>query len=289
MISWPESLISDLARRKCILFLGAGVSMNSVSQDGKKYPPSWKAFLEQCMVDVDNSSQIKKLIANEDYLTACELIKIRLPKGKFQDNVRAAFSTPRYKHAPIHESLFKLDCRIVVTPNFDKIYETYASKETLGTVVVKNYHDNDIVTDIKGDGRVILKIHGTVDNAQKLIFSRSDYAKARSESRDFYELLSALSLTHTFLFVGCGVNDPDIRLLLEDSFFKHYGSKPHFLVTSNKSIHKDMLPVIEDTLNLNILQYKENKGSHGELMDSFDELVTLVDEWRLVVKETLNW
>jgi hypothetical protein len=286
---WPESLISDLARRKCILFLGAGVSMNSKSADGLKSPPSWKSFLEICIAGMQNTTQIRKLIANEDYLTACEMIKSKLAKGQFHSNVKSAFLVPKFKHASIHESLFKLDCRIVVTPNFDKIYETYVSRETDGTVIVKNYCDNDIVTDIKGDGRVIIKIHGTVDNTQKLIFSRSDYARARSESRDFYELLNALSLTHTFLFIGCGVNDPDIRLLLEDSFFKHDATKPHFMVASEKSIHKDMKSIIEDTLNLNILQYKTPKGSHDELTRSLNELVGFVDERRIGVKETMNW
>lgn len=289
MIIWPESLISDIARRKCILFLGAGISMNSKSADGSKSPPSWKAFLETCIAGQPNVAQIKKLISNEDYLTACEMIKLKLPKGQFDLHIKGAFLTPKFKHAPIHESLFKLDCRIVVTPNFDRIYETYATKETVGTIIVKNYCDNDIVTDIKGDGRVIIKIHGTVDDTKKLIFSRSDYARARSESRDFYELLNALSLTHTFLFIGCGVNDPDIRLLLEDSFFKHDATKPHFMVTSDKGIHKEMKPIVENTLNLNILQYNTSKGSHVELTKSLDELVHLVEEHRQGIKDTMNW
>ncbi|HEJ7279807.1 SIR2 family protein [Serratia marcescens] len=288
MIDWTESLVDDIARRKCILFLGAGVSMNSIGNNGSR-PPGWRAFLENCMSGLQKTQQIKKLIGNEDYLTACELIKSKLAKGKFDTLLRKSFLEPQYKHASLHQHLFKLDCRIVLTPNFDKIYETFVTTETQGTVVVKNYYDQDIVTAIKGDGRVIIKTHGTVDNTQSLIFSRGDYARARSQNRDFYELLNALSLTNTFLFVGCGVNDPDIRLLLEDSFFKHNATKPHFMISSDKGVHKEMIPVIEDTLNLNILQYREQKGSHEELINSFSELVGLVDIKRNILKETMNW
>ncbi|PHM73574.1 SIR2 family protein [Xenorhabdus kozodoii] len=126
-------------------------------------------------------------------------------------------------------------------------------------------------------------------DTKNLIFSRSDYAKARSKNRDFYELINALSLTHTFLFIGCGVNDPDIKLLLEDSFFKHDATKPHFMISSDKSIHKDMIKLIEDTLNLTILHYKSSKGDHSELTNSLFELVSLVEEERINLKETMNW
>ncbi|MCS1231451.1 SIR2 family protein, partial [Escherichia coli] len=231
--------------------------MNSVGK-GNSRPPSWKQFLEGCLPELSSGSslQIKRLIKNEDYLTACELIKAKLPKGRFDEIAKNAFLNPHYAKADIHEFLFKLDCRIVVTPNFDKIYETYVSKETEGTVSVKNYFDSDIASAIKDSGRVILKIHGTIDNTSNLIFSRSDYAKARSQYRDFYEILNALGLTHTFLFIGCGANDPDIRLLLEDAFFKHNAVKPHYMVMADKSIHRDMVPVIEKTLNVNMLTYR---------------------------------
>lgn len=288
MIKWHNSLIDDLARRRCILFLGAGVSMNSIGDKGKT-PPSWKGFLEHCLHEIDKPQQIKKMINNEDYLTACEIIRSKLQRGQFDSLLKEEFLVPRYIKADIHELLFKLDCRIVITPNFDKIYETYVSNATEGTVIVKNYYDDDIASVIKENGRVILKIHGTIDNTKNLIFSRKDYARARSSHRDFYEILNALSLTHTFLFIGCGINDPDIRLLLEDSFFKHNSTKPHYLISSDKSINSELKPIIEETLNVNILTYKEIKKSHLELTNSIEELLKLVEQKRLDIKQTMNW
>lgn len=288
MIKWHNSLVDDLARRRCILFLGAGVSMNSVGNDGK-IPPSWKEFLMHCLENIDKPQQIKKLINNEDFLTACEIIRSKLQRGQFDSLLKEEFLAPKYIKAEIHELLFKLDCRIVVTPNFDKIYETYVSKATEGTAIVKTYYDDDIASVIRENGRVILKIHGTIDNTKNLIFSRKDYAKARSSHRDFYEILNALSLTHTFLFIGCGINDPDIRLLLEDSFFKHNSTKPHYLISSDKSINSELIPIIEETLNVNILTYKEIRKKHGELIKSISELLKLVEQKRLEIKQTMNW
>lgn len=35
-MDWPKELIESIALRDCVLFLGAGVSMNSSNSDGNK-------------------------------------------------------------------------------------------------------------------------------------------------------------------------------------------------------------------------------------------------------------
>ncbi|EOI5728862.1 hypothetical protein ACMS09_002310 [Cronobacter malonaticus] len=84
-------------------------------------------------------------------------------------------------------------------------------------------------------------------------------------------------------------NDPNIRLLLEDAFFKHNALKLHYIVASDKSIHKDMMPDIEKTLNVNMLVCKTSKGSHQELINSLKNLVQQVEIARLELKENMNW
>ena len=39
-ISWPNSLINDIARRRCVIFLGSGISRNSVNATGL-HPKTW--------------------------------------------------------------------------------------------------------------------------------------------------------------------------------------------------------------------------------------------------------
>ena len=43
MIEWPDSLIEEVARRKCILFLGAGVSVE-FGWKGWKETPDMASF-----------------------------------------------------------------------------------------------------------------------------------------------------------------------------------------------------------------------------------------------------
>ncbi len=288
MIEWPDDLVSDIARRKCVIYIGSGVSMNSCNAQGKR-PRTWWDLLNYMMERMDNpKNHINKLLKENDYLTACELIKSRLGRDRFVRIIREEFLTPSYKAAKIHEELFKLDSRLTITPNFDKIYETYALSQTNGSTVVKYQYDNDIQSAIREDGRLIIKAHGSIDSPEKLIFTRNEYAKARTNNRHFYEILEALSLTHTFIFIGCGVNDPDIRLLLEDAFFKHNSYRPHFMLMPRGILHSEHQNVIEESMNLKILNYSKN-NNHSELTESLSQLVSLVEDVREELRENGNW
>ena len=287
MINWPEHLIKDIARRRCVIFLGAGVSRNSTNQQGRR-PKTWEEFLRDSAAQVQPNRHVLRLINQADYLTACEVIRIALGPQPFAQLLRDEFMTPRYQHAPIHEHIFRLDSRIVATPNFDKIYETYANHQAGASIIVKHHYDPDVSDALRDDGRLILKIHGSIDSPLRMVFTRSEYAEARNKFRSFYEILDALAITHTFVFIGSGVNDPDLKLLLEDVFFRHPASRTHFMVLPRGAVHDSVKTIVEKTMNLKILLYSK-VNNHAELTDSLDALSTDVETKRDDLRQTGNW
>lgn len=287
MIEWPTQVVDDVSRRRCVLFLGSGISMNSRNHLDRR-PKSWYEFLASLLPHVTPSAHIRKLLKEQDYLTACEVLKRTLGRDEFTRVIREEFLTPQYRPAKIHEAIFALDSRIVATPNFDKIYETYANSEAAGSIVVKHHYDNDINSIIRTPGREILKVHGSVDSPENLIFTRADYAEARTRYSAFYEILQALALTHTFIFLGCGINDPDIKLLLEDTLFKHPSSRSHLMLLPTKALHKSVAEVVEDTMNLKIIRYSP-LDNHRALLEGLTQLGVLVDNGRAQLRETMNW
>lgn len=287
MLKWPEEVVSDIARRKCVLFLGSGVSRNSVNSSGRR-PKTWHVFLSDLLPKISPNKHIRTLLKEKDFLTACELIKRELGSTEFTRILRDEFLTPGYESAKIHEAIFKLDSRIVATPNFDKIYETHANSQAHGSITIKHHYDPDVTNVMRESGRVILKVHGTIDSPERMIFTRKEYAKARSEYRNFYEIIEALSLTNTFVFIGCGVNDPDIKLLLEDTFFRHPSSRPHIMLQPKGELHKSVVNIVEETMNLKILLYSAAKN-HIELIDSLNDLVTKVEQKRDELRADANW
>jgi hypothetical protein len=278
MIAWPPELVFDLARRRALLVLGAGVSRNSSNAAGD-HPPLWDEFLRDAIIQANQSAawqkSVKALVRQNDYLTACDVIRNTMGAA-FRQFMRAKFLTPGYQPAAIHDVLIKIDTRIVLTPNYDKIYENRINALQNNTVMVKNYYDLDIAEAIRTPGRVVLKAHGTIDTAGEVIFTRSDYAQARQKYRAFYFTLDALAATHTFLFIGCGLNDPDIRLLLEDHAFRSLHFMPHYMVLPRSAVKRHVLGVLEQALGMKVLLF-DPRNNYKELHDSLDDLAQQVE------------
>jgi hypothetical protein len=287
MINWHHDIVSDIARRKSVLFIGSGVSKNSTNQLGLR-PKDWKEFLTYASAQTNKRRLIDSLIRNGDFLTACEVIKEDLGKDDFNTLVRSQFQTPQFEPADIHKHIYDLDSRIVATPNFDKIYDVYSDHASHGNLNIKAYYDDDVADVIRRPEPIILKIHGTITTPDRLIFSRKDYSKARTENRAFYQILDALSITHTFIFIGCGPNDTDIRLLLEDYTYRFRFNKKHFIISPRNSIKPDVLNIIEDTMSLKTIDY-DSRNNHIELTESLEQLVKLVDIKRQELADTMKW
>lgn len=288
-VQWPNNLVNDIARRRCVIFLGSGISQNSVNEFGC-HPKTWEKTLESGMQQLDKSAQknVKKHIQSKNFLMACELIRHTMGRDKFVDFLKNEFTTPRFKEADIHKAIFDLDSRIVITPNFDSIYDVYVRHETHGAMQIKNYYDEDVADVIRGDNRLILKIHGDIGTPDKLIFTKVDYARARTIYSDFYSILEALLLTHTFIFLGAGLNDPDIALLLEDYNFKYGFTRKHYFVIPQKGLTDLERKIYEDSMGLQFLEY-DPKNNHEQLLESILDLNQKVEEQRHEISASNNW
>ncbi len=288
MINWPQDLIQDIARRRAIAFLGAGVSANSLGAANKR-PPDWHSFLQNAItLSTGTRRHLQSLLGQGDFLTVCEIVKMRMGHA-FDALVKSEFQVPGYQPAPIHDSIFKLDLRLVLTQNFDKIYDTYSATQSNGSISVKCYNDTGIASIARDSLYSIIKAHGTIDRSDEMIFTRSEYAKARHAYPAFYKVMDALALTHTFLFIGCGFSDPDVRMLLERQAFLYGAMRPHYIVTpSSRTYHAEVISTIERNMSLKVLKYS-SANNHQELTDSMVNLVVLADAERIKLANTMKW
>ena len=293
MIEWPDFLVESIARRRSVLFLGAGVSANSLSRDDRN-PPTWESFLAK-LIQIkqkklyDIKDLLSDLLAHQDYLTACEIIINNIGNKEFNELVSDEFRRPGYKPSEIHKQIYALDSRLIITPNVDKIYEQYAVNESNSTIVVKSYYDNDIAKYIRSKDYLLIREHGYVDDANKMIFTQKQYNVARCQYRTFYDLMDALILTHTFIFLGCGINDPDIKLVLENSNFSHCGCNPHYFVTEKGGFELEIANVLCSNRNLEFLEYDNSDGTHGRLIENLKKLNEIVDDERKTISDQQSW
>jgi hypothetical protein len=285
MISWPDGLVSAIARRRSVILIGSGVSANSQTDDGRR-PKTWGAFLKLAYSRIGRRvPHISSALGKFGYLEACDYIRSELGED-WPNVIRAEYATPVYRPAAIHKAIFDLDSRIVASLNFDKIYETYAIGASEGTVNVKNYYDDDIREAVSGVDRYIIKPHGTVDTVSRMIFTLEQYGEARTKHASFYDVFASLLHTHTFLCIGCGLSDPDLQLIFEDYKYKHRES-PHFM-TLPSPVSNEEAGLIKRTRGINVLRYSA-RDYHAELTRSLEHLVGVVAAKREEIADLRSW
>jgi len=290
MIDWPDDLVRDIGARRSVLFLGAGVSRNAQNEHGV-HPREWSDYLDHLasrISDVGQAAEVRQCIKDADLLTACELARKYLSPSTFKTEMLQEFSGNAYRHAKIHDDLSRVDSRLVMTSNFDKLYENRANQLQHNTVIVKSYYDKDVADVFRRQDRVVIKVHGTIDAPDETIFTRSQYAIARRDYGHFYQLLRGLFVTHTFVFLGASMRDPDMQLLLEDHAYRFEGARPHYMAMPENSARTGILRVLEETMNLKALVY-DPADNHKALADSVAELVGKVELAREKLAATAGW
>ncbi|MFJ4030031.1 SIR2 family protein [Paenarthrobacter sp. NPDC089989] len=264
---WPGLLVDRISNQDFVLFIGAGLSSNSRNSKGQT-PPRWRGLLESLR---DKFAPAKSPIMRDvnralkagDLLLAAELLENYCEaKGMISDfRIEIARLTDGgqkpeqvFQKNDLHDLISDLFPRIIVTTNYDKILERHfqAGYNTL------TYSQEDIAAHVRQGSYVLIKLHGTVDNPAKMILTRMDFTRLRKDGRNTLETLEALLLTKTALFVGYSLDDPDLRLILENQFGAKGSLPGHFLLASTKTsdVQRNLF---KNAYGVNILEYS---GDH---------------------------
>lgn len=283
-IEWPDALVSELAERRCVVFTGAGVSMGSISEDGTRHPPSWQSFLEGALAlvhDPKDRRHAKTLVNKGQFLDAAEVIADRSNQADFGNYLRETFVLPHYAASELHKIILEIDPKIVITTNYDEIYDQYCkSGHADSGYNICRYYESFAVENIRSRIRLVIKAHGCVSDPTKVVLSRSSYFSAKRDFPGFYEILDALFLTNTLLFVGCGLSDPDIQLILENANISAPSAHPHYALVE-KTRHPSIKSAIKKTHNIELIEYR--RGMHSDAVDAMAVLRDRIIAFRSTV------
>jgi len=279
---WPKALVEELASRRCIIFLGAGASAACFNnEDPPKKPPTWSELLDgikSITGDKDSIPVAEELIEKEKYLDAAEVLFGSINPANFAALIREVMAEPRYQASEIHEHVLNIDPKIVVTTNYDDIYDNYckSGKEPALYNVCK-YYESHLVSDLRSPVRQIIKAHGCINDPAKIVLTRSQYFQERQNHPNFYKVLDALFLTNTLLFLGYSLSDPDIQLMLENSNITYKASHPHYALVQegmNESIKK----AYKESYNIEFIEFP--KGDYSKANEMLEDLVQAVNNRR---------
>ena len=168
MITWPENLIEELAYKRALFVLGSGVSATSQNEDGIK-PKTWSDFLEDAKLLMANKNCevdfVDKMIAEKNFLMALQTIYADCDSGVYSDFLKKEFTRPKFQPSSVHQAIKEIDSKIVITTNYDKIYDNLCAED--GFVICDHKDTQKIVSNIKSPENVIIKAHGSI---QYLLF-----------------------------------------------------------------------------------------------------------------------
>ncbi len=280
MFDWPDPLVAEIAQRRCIPFIGAGFSHFSLGNAGVR-PPLWKDFLEHLKQKMHTGAQktfVDQLIAKERYLDAAELIRSDMMDAEYNSFLQEEFRNPDFRPAKVHELLRDLDLDIVVTTNYDTIYEDCCRAGAAASLYnTLRYHDGGLMDDIRSTRRVIIKAHGCVLAQQQTVLTRSNYFNARRLFPSFFQILDSLFTTNTLLFFGYGLGDPDIQLILENVALKAPTACPHYVVTE-AGAHPALKAAMARSYNLHFLEH--DAGQFQQVQIVLEKLLSAVTLYR---------
>jgi hypothetical protein len=170
-----------------------------------------------------------------------------------------------------------MDTKITITTNYDLLLNTiYPAHEGY---VIRDYTYGRLVDDIRSPQRIAVKAHGCVTAPQTIVLTRSSYYDARARHLPFYNLLDALFLTNTILFIGCGLEDPDIQLVLENANIAFPSGHPHYALVA-KGRHPALIGSTRKAHNIKLIEYDNSAGDHAEAVSMLGELVDAVRSYR---------
>lgn len=226
-------------------FVGAGISKLSDA-------PKWSELIDAFS---DSLGRTKKPnYSNEEYLSIPQMYyySIDQDEDQYYDFINDCFGSKKLVPNAIHKMLLDLNPHAFITTNFDDLLETAASENCQSFKVIAC---DDEISQINGD-RFILKLHGDL-NHRNIVLKEEDYLNYSENFKLVETLLKSIFATNTVVFIGYGLNDYNIKLILNwtKTLLKEKFNKPIFIYTDDAELSKDELRYHESK-GLSVVDYR---------------------------------
>jgi hypothetical protein len=222
-----KAVAAAVSSTKCLLFLGAGV--HSAPPEGSPYaypdearPPLGSALsellAESCGLVNEYPNESHKNLGRVSLFY--ETLKSR---KELVDAIRTAVHTGK-RPSPILHALAELDFPLVITTNYDKLFEralVVADKDPQLSVYSKSGVEPTVNYEPTCREPLLLKIHGDVDHQESIVVTDEDYIHfiLRMGDIDPFKPASLSVRAHLLswptLFVGYSLLDYNLRLLFQ--------------------------------------------------------------------------
>jgi hypothetical protein len=208
---WPSldaeqlEVARDLAREarhdRLVLFMGAGTSVGAGL-------PSWKQLIGRLgdKAGMTSEAEQAELLAL-DPRDAGVVVDRRLRKQQRSLAGEIGGLVKRTRVSLTHQLLASLPVTEAATTNYDVLFEkAWDDAGRRHAVLPKE--------SVRDAPRWLLKLHGSIDDPDRIVLSRDDYLRFEGEGVALAGVIQAMLLTRHMLFVGYSLSDDNFHRLV---------------------------------------------------------------------------
>lgn len=283
-IEFTPDLLDDFIRGRVAVFMGAGVSAGVNTRTGQPIK-TWASFLLATADEVPDkavATEVKELVSQGDYLFACEILKEHL-SDKWDSILKDEFEKIG-SPSRLQESILALGARVTITTNFDLFIESHWERlnpKATHHLQVKNGVSPECFSIFRDDKPYLIKLHGSINHTESMIFSLSDYAAKAHANWQYSSFMETLLCTHTVIFIGFSMRDAAITNLLEIYAQRYPKNRPHYAFMPDFDSDRKVR-IMKNYRKLFIIPYR-SKNDHRQLTQHIDSLQKQINERRRLI------
>lgn len=264
----PDPLIQAVRERKCVLFVGSGLS----SLAGY---PTWPQLIDRLVTEAKRvpsarTEGLESIEARADYLMLAEFARVTLGAYDYTEILKEELGRP-VPSTEAHRAIAGTDYRGIITTNYDRLLETTITR-------VRNWAPNTFSNEavslagsaLYSPELFLFKLHGDLASPASIVLSSRDYERLILFSPHVRVLLMSVFLNYKLLFVGYGHRDPDFNLILRELalIFENYVPKHYALIPNAGTFETDHLL---RSMNIQLISY-DPADNHRAVLAVLQEL-----------------
>lgn len=276
------------------VFIGAGFS-KFAETDTIKFP-SWEELMSPFKKDLQTKET--------DYLKVAQLYAIEFGEYRLYEKLRNIIPL-HAQPSPLHELLFRLKPKYVITTNFDNLLEKTIIEKGLIYDVIKS--DEDFVKSTLP--QKLIKVHGDLDT-HNIVFKEDDYLDYTNNRPLLDNFLRHILSSTTVLFLGYSYSDNNIKQIAKWIEKQSKIAPPRFMLklAENKSeikyLDNHKIKVIFPNNNTDLSFEKlyhsffqsiiteniilDNNGNDGSIVDYFYNKLKGLSELNALLPEQIQ-
>ncbi len=205
-------ILRRVRSQNCVPFLGAGASLGFGGGPGLPTGAELaQSLATKCHYPCDNCA---------DLLRVAQYYEIVNDPHDLRDSIRNLILKPGAGPSLVHRTLAALPFRIVLTTNFDGLMERafHDAGKAPQVTFYERYGDRKEPEVPTPEKPLVYKLHGTIDKLDSMVVTEDDIVEFAAclmfGDPPVPELIRGLFEADSFLFIGYGLKDWNVRVML---------------------------------------------------------------------------